>query len=104
MEQFERLGTQIMNRMSMSSPMMGDPISAILADREKRKTAALLLGQAYVTAYNTVDQNHRQVEQIAEELIERKEMHGDEVVDLLDRVGIRKPDIDYLDPKAWPKI
>ncbi|HYZ30327.1 MAG TPA: hypothetical protein VE570_14790, partial [Thermoleophilaceae bacterium] len=104
MAQFERLGTQIMNRMSTNSPMMGDPIGAILADREKRKTAALLLGQAYVAAFNTVDQNRRQVERIAEELIERKEMHGDEVVDLLDRVGIQKPDIDYLDPKAWPKI
>jgi ATP-dependent Zn protease len=104
MESFERLGTQIMNRMSTGSPMEGDPIGAILADKEKKKTAALLLGQAYVAAYNTVDQNRRQVEQIAEELIERKEMHGDEVVDLLDRVGIRKPDIDYLDPKAWPKI
>jgi cell division protease FtsH len=101
---FEALGTQIMNRMSMGSMMAGDPIGAILADSEKRKTAAQLLGQAYVAAYNCIDQNRRQVEQIAEELIERKEMHGDEVVDLLDRVGIRKPDIDYLDPNAWPKI
>jgi ATP-dependent Zn protease len=104
MKEFERLGTQIMNRMSTSSPMMGDPIGAVLADSEKKKTAALLLGQAYVAAYNTVDQNRRQVELIAEELIERKEMHGDEVVDLLERVGIRKPQIDYLDPKTWPKI
>jgi ATP-dependent Zn protease len=104
MKEFERLGTQIMNRMSSGSPMMGDPIGAILADPEKKKTAALLLGQAYVAAYNTVDQNRRQVEQIAEELIEQKEMHGDEVVDLLERVGIRKPEIDYLDPKAWPTI
>jgi cell division protease FtsH len=103
-EQFEALGTQIMNRMSMGSMMSGDPIGAVLADQDKRKTAAQLLGQAYVAAYNCVDQNRRQVEQIAEELIERKEMHGDEVVDLLERVGIRKPDIDYLDPKAWPKI
>src|SRR3954468_13977194 len=104
MEQFERLGTQIMNRMSMGSMMSGDPIAAILADQSKRKTAAQLLGQAYVAAYNTVDQNRLQVERIAEELIERKEMHGDEVVDLLERVGITKPEIDYLDPKAWPKI
>jgi ATP-dependent Zn protease len=104
MKEFERLGTQIMNRMSTGSPMMGDPIGAILADPEKKKTAALLLGQAYVAAYNTVHQNRRQVEQIAEELIERKEMHGDEVVDLLERVGIRKPEIDYLDAKAWPTI
>jgi ATP-dependent Zn protease len=104
MGEFERLGTQIMNRMSMGSPMMGDPIGAILADPQKKKTAAVLLGQAYVAAYNTVDQNRTQVERIAEELIERKELHGDEVVDLLERVGIRKPEIDYLDPKAWPKI
>jgi ATP-dependent Zn protease len=104
MEQFETLGTQIMNRMSMGSMMAGDPIAGILADPDKRKTAAQLLGQAYVAAYNSVDQNRRQIEQIAEELIERKEMHGDEVVDLLERVGIRKPEIDYLDPKAWPKI
>jgi ATP-dependent Zn protease len=103
-DRFEALGTQIMNRMSAGSMMTGDPIGAILADPEKRKTAAIILGQAYVAAYNCVDQNRRQVEQIAEELIERKEMHGDEVVDLLERVGIRKPDIDYLDPKAWPKI
>ena len=103
-KQFEVLGTQIMNRMSMGSMMSGDPIGAILADGEKRKTAAQLLGQAYVAAYNCVDQNRRQVEQIADALIERKEMHGDEVVDLLERVAIRKPDIDYLDPKAWPKI
>src|SRR4051794_2417836 len=104
MEQFERLGTQIMNRLSMGSVTSGDPIAAILADQSKRKTAAQLLGQAYVAAYNTVDQNRLQVERIAEELIERKEMHGDEVVDLLERVGITKPEIDYLDPKAWPKI
>jgi len=102
--QFETLGMQIMNRMSMGSVMAGDPIAAILADQTKRRTAAQLLGQAYVAAYNTVDRNQRQIEQIAEELIERKEMHGDEVVDLLERVGITKPDIDYLDPKAWPKI
>src|SRR3954452_5121023 len=104
MTQFETLGTQIMNRLSTGSMMAGDPIGGILADQNKRQTAAQLLGQAYVAAYNTVDQNRRQVEQIAEELIERKEMHGDEVVDLLERVGITKPDIDYLDPKAWPKI
>jgi hypothetical protein len=103
-KQFEALGLQIMNRMSSGSMMSGDPISAILSDPEKRKTAAHILGQAYVAAYNCVDQNRRQVEQIAETLIERKEMHGDEVVDLLERVGIQKPEIDYLDPKAWPKI
>ena len=104
MGQFEELGSRIMNRMSSGNMMTGDPVGAITSDPEKRKTVALLLGQAYITAYNAVLHNRRQIEQIAEELIARKELHGDEVVDLLDRVGITKPDIDYLDPKAWPKI
>jgi ATP-dependent Zn protease len=104
MEQFEELGKRIMNRMSLGSMMAGDPIAAILADKEKTKTAAQLLGQAYVAAYATVLQNRPQVERIADELVERKEMHGDEVVDLLERVGIRKPEIDYLAPETWPKI
>jgi hypothetical protein len=103
-EQFEKIGTRIMNRMSGGTMMASDPIGAVLGDPDKRKSVALLLGEAYVTAYNAVAYNRRQIEQIAEELIERKELHGDEVVDLLDRVGIRKPEIDYLDPKAWPKI
>src|SRR3954470_21808575 len=102
--QFEALGNRIMNRMSTGSMMAADPVGAILSDPEKRKTIALLLGQAYVEAYNAVNHNQLQIERIAEELIERKELHGDEVVDLLDRVGITKPEIDYLDPKSWPKI
>src|SRR4051794_559018 len=102
--QFEALGNRIMNRMSTGSMMAADPVGAILSDPEKRKTIALLLGQAYVVAYNAVNHNQLQIERIAEELIERKELHGDEVVDLLERVGITKPEIDYLDPQAWPKI
>jgi ATP-dependent Zn protease len=104
MEQFEELGKRIMNRMSLGSMMAGDPIAAILADKEKSKTAAQLLGQAYVAAYATVLQNRPQVERIADVLVERKEMHGDEVVDLLERVGIKRPEIDYLAPETWPKI
>jgi ATP-dependent Zn protease len=104
MNDFEQLGKKIMNRMGSHSVNAGDPVGAILSDPEKRKAAAQIIGQAYVAAYNTILDNRRQVEQIAEELIARKEMHGDEVVDLLDSVGIKKPDIDYLDPRAWPKI
>jgi hypothetical protein len=44
------------------------------------------------------------VEYVADTLIERKEMHGDEVVDCLDRAGIQKPTMNYLDPAAWPAI
>jgi ATP-dependent Zn protease len=65
---------------------------------------AQLLGQAYLTAYNLVTHNREKVERIAEVLVERREMHGDEVVELLERAQLEQPDIDLLDEKAWPKV
>ena len=46
----------------------------------------------------------RPVERIADTLIERREMHGDEVVELLDRVGLVRPEVDILDYSRWPKL
>jgi hypothetical protein len=36
--------------------------------------------------------------------VEHKEMHGDEVVELLSGVGLKRPDIDLLDEKTWPAV
>jgi ATP-dependent Zn protease len=94
---FERLGQQIMNRASVE---VGD----VLGDPDKRRSVAILLGQAYYAAYHTMDQNRRAIEYIADTLVERKEMHGDEVVDCLDRAGIQSPTFDYLEAKSWPTI
>jgi ATP-dependent Zn protease len=104
MDQLEQLGLKIMNRMSLAGGMSADPINAILSDPDKRRTTAHLLGQAYIAAYVTMMQNREQVERIADVLVERGEMHGDEVVELLEDVGIRRPRIDYLDEGTWPKI
>ena len=72
--------------------MLSDnPIGAVLGDPDKSAAAAQILGQAYVTAYALMATNREAVEQIADELIERKEMHGDEVGDLLDSVGLSAP-------------
>ena len=84
--------------------MSSDPIGGVLGDRDKRAAAAQLLGQAYLTAYSLVDHNREAVERIATELIERKEIYGDEVVDLLNSVGLQRPELDLLDEKTWPKI
>jgi ATP-dependent Zn protease len=97
MANFEQLGAQIMNRASVQ---VGD----VLADSDKRKAVALLLGQAYYAAYHTMDQNRRAIDYIADTLVEEKELHGDEVVDLLDRAGISRPKFDYLEPASWPRI
>jgi ATP-dependent Zn protease len=98
MKEFEDMGTRIMNRASDHT------VQEILSDEDKRRTAAQLLGQAYYLAYHTMDQNREQLERIADVLVEKKELYGDEVVELLEDVGIRRPKIDYLAEDSWPKI
>ncbi len=84
--------------------MTPDPIASVLGDRDKRRAAAQILGQAYVIAYALMDSNRPQLEEIADTLVERKEMHGDEVVDLLAGVGLERPQIDLMDERTWPKV
>jgi len=100
----EDIGVQIMRRAGGGGPFDEDPIGGTLNDRDKRRAVAALLGQAYVTAYATVAANRQPVERIAEELIQRREMHGDEVVELLDSVGLVRPQIDLLEERTWPPV
>jgi ATP-dependent Zn protease len=104
MKRFEKMGLQIMRRGQGGGMMDADPIASVLGDRDKRIAAAQLLGQAYVTAYHLVRLNKEKVEQIAEVLIERRELHGDEVVELLERARLDEPQIDLLDESAWPRV
>ncbi len=104
LRRLERIGSTIMNRASSGGPMSSDPLGAVLGDRDKRRSAAQLIGQAYVTAYALMAANRGALEQIADTLIERKELHGDEVVELLNRVGLQRPDIDLLDDRTWPQV
>ena len=71
---------------------------------DKRRAAAQILGQAYVTAYSLMASNRDRVEQIADTLVERKEMHGDEVVEMLSGVGLRRPEINLMDDSTWPQV
>jgi ATP-dependent Zn protease len=104
LKRLERIGTSIMNRASGSMPMMPDPIQGVLSDRDKRSSAAQILGQAYVSAYALIATNQEAIERIADTLIERKEMHGDEVVDLLNSVGLHRPELDLMDDTTWPRV
>ncbi len=103
MERFERIGLQIMNR-AAGMRESGDPIAAILGDPSKRRAAAQILGQAYLTAVCLIRHNREQVAQVAETLIQRRELHGDEVVDVLDAAELEAPVIDINDESIWPKL
>jgi ATP-dependent Zn protease len=104
LRRLERIGTAIMSRASVNTPFMPDPIASVLADRDKRTAAAQIIGQAYVTAYALMATNREPIERIADTLIERKEMHGDEVVDMLASVGLKRPELDLMDDRTWPTV
>ncbi len=103
-KRLEQIGLTIMNRAQGGGPMGGDPLGSVLNDRDKRASAAQLLGHAYITAYALIDHNRHAIEQIADALVERKEIYGDEVVELLNSVGLQRPEIDLTDERTWPIV
>ena len=103
-KRFEAIGTQIMNRTGGGGPFHHDPIANVLNDRDKRALAAQLLGQAYVIAHNFIEANRESVERIAEAVVERREIYGDDLVELLQRSNLTRPEIDFADEKSWPKL
>ncbi len=102
-KKFQKIGNQILNRTS-GGPMTQDPISSVLSDPEKKRAACILLGQAYIKAYALVQHNRAAVERVADVLVARKEIHGDEVLELLDSLNLQIPEVDLLEEKTWPKI
>ncbi len=103
MTRFERIGSQIMNR-AAGMRESGDPIASVLSDPGKRRAAAQILGQAYITAVCLIRHNRAQVLSIADILVERRELHGDEVVEVLDAAELQAPAIDVNDESIWPKL
>ena len=63
------IGNQIMNRLS-GGPIDGDRIGAALGDRFKRRAAARILGQAYITAFACMRHNREGVARVAETLMD----------------------------------
>ena len=103
-KRFELIGTQIMNRTGGDGPLGHDPLSGVLNDRDKRSSAAQLLGQAYVTAHAFIAENKAAVEKIAETLAERRELFGDELVEILERAELKAPKLDLTKEEAWPAL
>jgi ATP-dependent Zn protease len=103
-KRFEQIGLQIMRRTGTGDPMDGDPTNGTYADKDKRALAAQFLGRAYLTAYAFVLANKAGVERLAELLLEKKEIYGDELLRVLDHLELRLPEIDVLEEATWPKV
>jgi hypothetical protein len=103
-KRYEEIGLQIMRRAGGGSPYAVDPVGAALSDPYKRAAAAQLLGKAYVDAHLLIEANRDAVSHIADVLVERKELHGDEVLELLDASNLVVPEVDLTEERAWPKL
>jgi ATP-dependent Zn protease len=103
-QRFEQIGAQIMNTAGGGGPFSHDPIAGVLGDRSKRAMAAQLLGQAYLSAHHLIEHNKEAVERIAQTVIERKELHGNELLRLLDNAKLEIPEVDLTKEEAWPAI
>jgi ATP-dependent Zn protease len=104
MKRLERIGRTLMNRTRGSADFHADPIAAILRDPFKNAVAAQILGQAYLMAVNLVAENRAAVDAIATHLAEKRELYGDELVELLDAQHLVKPELDYTKEETWPKM
>jgi hypothetical protein len=104
LKRFEGIGLQIMNRTSGGAPFEANPIAGVLGDRDKRALAAQVLGQAYVYAYNVVLHNKDAVSRIADTLVARREIFGDELIRMLDEARLTRPEIDLGREDAWPTM
>jgi ATP-dependent Zn protease len=101
-KRFEDIGLRLLNRTATQAT--GDPTGSVLSDPRKRAFAAQFIGQAFVTAYNLIQANRPQIENVANAVIEKKEIYGDDLIRLLDAQRFNKPEIDWTDDATWPKL
>jgi cell division protease FtsH len=103
-KKYERIGVQIMNRAGGGNALQHDPLAGVFSDPAKRAMAAQLLGQAYVAAHQLIEHNKPGVERVADVLVDRRELHGDEIIGLLESIKLEIPPSDPVNEETWPKL
>jgi cell division protease FtsH len=104
LERFEKIGLQIVNRTSGGGPFGENPIASVMGDHDKRRIVGQIVGQAYVAAYNLIGANRGAVEHIADVLNARRELFGDELLNLLDEAKLTIPEVDLSKESSWPTM
>jgi len=102
LRRLEDIGLKLMNR--TGSIQDHDVAASVLSDRDKRKLAAQIVGQAYLIAHNFVLQNRNGIEKIADEVVARREIYGDELVELMQSANLKPAKIDLLEEASWPML
>jgi ATP-dependent Zn protease len=101
-KRFDDIGSRLLNRTATQAT--GDPTGAVLSDPRKRAFAAQFIGQAFVTAYNLIEANRPQIENVANAVLQKKEIYGDDLVRLLDAQNFKRPEIDWTAEETWPNL
>ena len=96
-QRFEDVGNRLMSR-------YGYPEDNPFGNPQKRGYAAQIMGQAFVIAYNAAIANREALDRVANALVAKQEIFGDELLHLLDSQHFVKPEIDWTDDASWPKF
>ncbi len=83
---------------------LSDHYAQALGRPDKRALAARLVGQAYLVAYKFTEQNREAIQQVADILVEKRELNGDEVTELLNSLNLKPAVVDYLEERTWPRL
>jgi len=102
-DRYRKIGSQVMLR-SGAGAMHDDQSRAVFSDPDKRTLATEFLGQAFMSAYHLIEHNKEQVERVAEHVIDRKELYGNELIRILDAAKLEIPHVDLTRDEVWPRI
>jgi hypothetical protein len=83
---------------------LSDHYAQALGRPDKRALAARLVGQAYLVSYKFTEQNRDAIRQVADILVEQRELNGDEVTELLNSLHLKPAVVDYLEERTWPRL
>ena len=97
-KRFEDIGIRLMNRTA-------ERLGGVSATRGSAGYAAQFIGEAFVTAYNLIlAEPGRRSRPSPNDVLEEKEIYGDDLVRLLDEQHFVRPEIDWTDESIWPKF
>jgi ATP-dependent Zn protease len=96
----EMIGHRLISAGAALQAPQGDPnvVTSVLRDRDKARDVAQILGSAYVDCWRLMLKNKDAIDRLAHVLVERRELVGREIDELLDTVHLVGPEA----ADAWP--
>jgi ATP-dependent Zn protease len=96
----QMIGHRLISQAAYQSGVMGetDVVGQVMRDRDKARDVAQILGSAYVDCWRLMLKNKDAIDRLARVLVEKKELVGREIDELLNTVTLIGPE----PADAWP--